>query len=226
MLHARLIPTLALALLAPACAEHGDLDGGEFSDDGGKSDGDRYGGQVGIYGPIAFGEARSFTFTGSRVSPAFRFNAKRGDVVTSIGAISNNAPPWLLIIDEGMNIYGNSGLGGLFDLEDGRQATQVSAEIPRDGEYFLVMSSTWTRNRVAGQTITVDLDRETGGGTCQPVTCELYCGDRGFDTDANGCEVCRCKREVDCQPVTCELHCGDRGFDTDANGCEVCRCAD
>jgi hypothetical protein len=185
-------PLMVGLLLAAAagCATDTDTGDDQWGPVADKADG-LYGGQVAIYGPIAFDSSKSFTFTGSRAAPAFRFNANEGDRVSSIATISNNAPPWLVIINEELEIIGQSHLSDLFTLPDGRSAISIEVTIPRDDEYFLVMSSTWTRSRVTGATITVDLQRDLGPAACEPVTCELFCPN-GFANGADGCAICSC----------------------------------
>ena len=60
------------------------------------------------------------------------------------------------------------------------------------------------------------------GGSCEPVTCKLGCPN-GYDTDASGCEICKCKPPV-CDPVGCNLFC-EGGYATGPDGCEICECA-
>ncbi len=60
--------------------------------------------------------------------------------------------------------------------------------------------------------------------SCEPVTCEIFC-EHGFETDASGCEICRCAEPPVCEPVTCEIAC-EHGFRRDADGCEICECVD
>ncbi|XP_057316152.1 antistasin-like [Hydractinia symbiolongicarpus] len=54
---------------------------------------------------------------------------------------------------------------------------------------------------------------------CSGVNCRMYCP-FGFETDSNGCEICRCRTE--CPPV-CRIYCPN-GNVKDAYGCDTCKC--
>ena len=149
-----------------------------------------FGGTLRVVGTIHFDDSESFTFDGTAKTPAFRFHGDKGQSISSIATISNNAPPWLYLIDKSMKVIAQSTFDSAFDIH-GRPANSISAVIPADGTYFIGLSSTYSRSRVKGATITIDLGLDDAQ-QCQPVTCELYCAN-GFKTDANGCEICQCK---------------------------------
>jgi hypothetical protein len=74
-----------------------------------------------------------------------------------------------------------------------------------------------------------DQEAQRGGfggkadSNCMPVMCELYC-EHGFETDENGCEVCKCKKAPEpCLPIFCGLYC-EFGYEKDENGCDLCKC--
>jgi len=148
-----------------------------------------FGGTLRVVGTIHYDEAQDWRFDGTSKTPAYRFHGEKGQSVTSSATISNHAPPWLYLIDKSNKVIAQSTFDSAFDIE-GRPANSVSAVLPADGTYFIGMSSTYSRSRVKGATITIDLGLDET--QCQPVTCELYCRN-GFKTDANGCEICSCR---------------------------------
>ncbi|XP_071788249.1 uncharacterized protein [Asterias amurensis] len=57
---------------------------------------------------------------------------------------------------------------------------------------------------------------------CEPVRCRMFC-EHGFDTDNDGCEICKCKVPPGCDEITCRINC-PYGLQRDDQGCEICRC--
>ena len=56
---------------------------------------------------------------------------------------------------------------------------------------------------------------------CPAFECDLVCRN-GFQTDADGCEICECNL---CPQVRCAIEC-ENGFKTDNDGCLICECND
>ncbi|CAH1772329.1 unnamed protein product [Owenia fusiformis] len=54
---------------------------------------------------------------------------------------------------------------------------------------------------------------------CAPVLCEMFCPN-GFDTDVNGCEICKCR---ECEELLCDSYC-PHGHVKDKYGCDTCNC--
>merc|ERR1712050_262677 len=67
---------------------------------------------------------------------------------------------------------------------------------------------------------------------CSPMMCLKYCPN-GFQRDANGCYLCKCRERPliieprsslpGCSPMVCLMKCRN-GFERDARGCYLCKC--
>lgn len=57
---------------------------------------------------------------------------------------------------------------------------------------------------------------------CRPVMCFMFCP-YGFETDVNGCNMCRCRTPSPCPLIECKINC-TFGYEKDERGCRLCKC--
>lgn len=198
---ARLAIASLLVVTVPGCFDRGGLDP---IGDAGASAGAGVAGHGGGGGAGGKGGTAGAKGTGGTSAPGGHGGAFVGTGSGTAGASGG-------VIGTGGLTAGSGGRDG--PLGSGGYATGSGGKVPSSGGQVGATGGGATGG-VPG----------SGGApaVCSGVICNLACP-LGFETDSNGCPLCKCKPAT-CAAVACPLGQCPNGYATDVAGCGTCKC--